>query len=214
LAYTSTLLFITKGQELTQELTPGGRRWCWVHGEVLLTSLHSLLSYRTQDHQPRDGGTHNRLGLCHHSLTIKMPYSWSLLEAFSQLRLLPLWWSLAYLKLAYKTSQYILFSCLCLLPLPFVPLGQINLLCAENLVLGCLELNSKSLQLQGLSLCFAPDSFLRLNTKAQQSTFITWLHWLNCPIRSYQLILSWISPFLLKNPLLAPAFLVGKIHLG
>ena len=94
LAYTSTLLFITKGQELTQELTPGGRRWCWVHGEVLLTSLHSLLSYRTQDHQPRDGGTHNRLGLCHHSLTIKMPYSWSLLEAFSQLRLLPLWWSL------------------------------------------------------------------------------------------------------------------------
>jgi hypothetical protein len=26
LAYTSTLLFITKGQELTQELTPGGRR--------------------------------------------------------------------------------------------------------------------------------------------------------------------------------------------
>ena len=32
---------------------PGGRNWFRGHGGVLLTGLLILLSYRTQDHQPR-----------------------------------------------------------------------------------------------------------------------------------------------------------------
>jgi hypothetical protein len=38
--------------------------------------LLSLLSYRIQDDQPRDGTTHNGLGLPLWSLIEKMPYSW------------------------------------------------------------------------------------------------------------------------------------------
>jgi hypothetical protein len=44
---------------------PGGRSWCRGHGDVLLNglllSLLSLLSYRTQDHQPGNGPTQNGL---------------------------------------------------------------------------------------------------------------------------------------------------------
>jgi hypothetical protein len=63
-AYTSTLLFITKGrqglelkqvrkQDLMQR--PGRDVTYWFASPSLL----SLLSYRTQDYQPRDGTTHN-----------------------------------------------------------------------------------------------------------------------------------------------------------
>jgi hypothetical protein len=39
--------------------------------------LFSLFSYRTQDHQPRDGTTHNGLGPPPRwPLIEKMPYSW------------------------------------------------------------------------------------------------------------------------------------------
>ena len=66
-AYTSTLLFITKEvrnshragtwrQELIQRLWMGDAFWLAPKG------LLSLLSYRSQDHQPRDGTTHNGLG--------------------------------------------------------------------------------------------------------------------------------------------------------
>ena len=64
-AYISTLLFITKGsqdrnssragtwrQELMQRPWRGAAYWLTSSG------LFSLLSYRTQDHQPRDGPTH------------------------------------------------------------------------------------------------------------------------------------------------------------
>jgi hypothetical protein len=64
--YTSTLLFITKGsqnrnshmaetwrQELMQR--PWRDAAYWIASPGLLI----LLSYRTQDHQPRDGTTHN-----------------------------------------------------------------------------------------------------------------------------------------------------------
>ena len=67
LAYTSALLFITKGsqdrssnragtwrQELMQRLWKDGDYWLASHG------LYSLLSYRTQDHQPREGWITNR----------------------------------------------------------------------------------------------------------------------------------------------------------
>jgi hypothetical protein len=47
----------------------GASYWLVLHG------LPSLLSYRTQDHQPRYGPTHNRLGPPHQSQMKKMPYS-------------------------------------------------------------------------------------------------------------------------------------------
>ena len=43
-------------QELMQKPWRGAAYWLALHG------LLSLLSYRTQDHQPRDGPTHNGLG--------------------------------------------------------------------------------------------------------------------------------------------------------
>ena len=68
LAYTSTLLFIIEGsqdknsnragtwrQELTQRPWRDAAYW------LVSPGLLSLLSYRTQDYQPRDGPTHNRL---------------------------------------------------------------------------------------------------------------------------------------------------------
>ena len=53
-------------QELMQTLWTGTAHWLAPHG------LLSLLSYRTQDHQARDGTTHNGLGPPHQSL-IKIP---------------------------------------------------------------------------------------------------------------------------------------------
>jgi hypothetical protein len=64
LAYTSMLLFITKGsqdwnsikQVREQELMQ--RPWRDVLYWLASPGLLSLLSYRTQDYQPRDGPTH------------------------------------------------------------------------------------------------------------------------------------------------------------
>jgi hypothetical protein len=58
-ASTCTLLFITKGSQDRNTSRSGSRRWCRGHGGMFLTGLLSLLSYRTQDHHPRDGTTHN-----------------------------------------------------------------------------------------------------------------------------------------------------------
>jgi hypothetical protein len=77
-AYTSTLLFITKGSQDRNSHRAGtwreemmGVAAYWLASPALL----SLLSYRTQNHQPRDGTTHN--GPFHpQSLIEKMPYSW------------------------------------------------------------------------------------------------------------------------------------------
>jgi hypothetical protein len=64
-AYTSTLLFFTKGsqdwnfkQVRKQELMQ--RPWRDVLYWLAFPGLLSLLSYRTQDYQLRDGSTHNR----------------------------------------------------------------------------------------------------------------------------------------------------------
>ena len=63
-AYTSTLLFITKGIG-TQASQEAGADAEAMEG-MLLTGLLSLLSYRTQDYQPRDGTTHNGPSLLDH----------------------------------------------------------------------------------------------------------------------------------------------------
>jgi hypothetical protein len=69
-AYTSTLLFITKGSQdrnshragtWRQELMQ--RPWRDVPYWLASPGLLSLLSYRTQDYQPRDGTTHKGLSL-------------------------------------------------------------------------------------------------------------------------------------------------------
>jgi hypothetical protein len=63
---------IRTGTHTGQEL--GGRSWCRGHGGNV-TGLLSLLAYRTQDYQQRDGTTHN--GPSHlWSLIEKMSYSW------------------------------------------------------------------------------------------------------------------------------------------
>jgi hypothetical protein len=61
-AYTSTLLFITKGSQ--DKNTQGRKVWMqrpWRDVSYWLASpgLLSLLAYRTQDYQPRDGTTHS-----------------------------------------------------------------------------------------------------------------------------------------------------------
>jgi hypothetical protein len=81
-AYTSTLLFITKWsqdrnscrvgpwrQELVQRPWRSAAYW------FASPDLLSLLSYRTQDYQPRDSTTHNGPFHLDHKLR-KCPYSW------------------------------------------------------------------------------------------------------------------------------------------
>jgi hypothetical protein len=65
-AFTSTLLFITKGTQDTNSKKSGTWRqelmqkpWSGVAYWIVSPGLLSLLSYKTQDHQPRDGTTCN-----------------------------------------------------------------------------------------------------------------------------------------------------------
>jgi hypothetical protein len=62
LAYTSILLFITKevrtGTQAGQEAGTDAEPWWVVTYWLGSLGLLSLLSYRTQDYQPRDGPTH------------------------------------------------------------------------------------------------------------------------------------------------------------
>jgi hypothetical protein len=61
-AYTSILLFITKevrtGTQAGQEAGADAESWRDVLYWLASFGLLSLLSYRTQDYQPRDGSTH------------------------------------------------------------------------------------------------------------------------------------------------------------
>jgi hypothetical protein len=62
-AYTSTLLFITKGSQDWNSSRSGSRMmqrpWKDVTYWLAFHGLLSLPSYRTQDYEPRDGITHN-----------------------------------------------------------------------------------------------------------------------------------------------------------
>ena len=80
-ACTSTLLFITKGSQDWNSHRAGAwkqklvqRPWRDAAYWFASPGLLSLVSYRTQNYQPRDGTTHNGLGPP--PLTEKMPYSW------------------------------------------------------------------------------------------------------------------------------------------
>jgi hypothetical protein len=96
-AYTSTLLFITiesqdsnshRAGTWRQELMQ--RPWrdvtYWLASSVLL----NLLSSRTQDYQPRDGTTHNGMGLPTLIMNLENALQLDLMEAFPQGRLLSL----------------------------------------------------------------------------------------------------------------------------
>ena len=71
LTYTSASVESQEVSEGSQELKMAGswrqelmqRPWRGAANCLASYGLLSLLSYRTQDHQPRDGTTHNRLGL-------------------------------------------------------------------------------------------------------------------------------------------------------
>jgi hypothetical protein len=60
--YTSILLFITKevksGTQAGQKQEQMQKPWRGVPYWLAYPGLHGLLSYRTQDYQPRDGPTH------------------------------------------------------------------------------------------------------------------------------------------------------------
>ena len=91
MTYTSTLLFITGGSQdrnTNRVVLEAGadaeamEEYClWLASPDLL----SLLSYRTQDHQPRDGTTHHGW-----LITNCNALQLDLMESFPQLRLLPL----------------------------------------------------------------------------------------------------------------------------
>ena len=66
-AYTPTLLSITKGSQDRNSSKVGTWRWELMQGPLKGTAywlaspgLLSLLSYRTQDHQPKDGTSYNK----------------------------------------------------------------------------------------------------------------------------------------------------------
>jgi hypothetical protein len=87
----STLLFITKGSQDWNSNRSGSRSWCRGHVSYWLASpgLLRVLSYGTQDHQPRDGTTHN--GPSSLIINWENALQLGLMEAFPQLRLLSLW---------------------------------------------------------------------------------------------------------------------------
>jgi hypothetical protein len=65
--YSAYTFYITKGsQDWNQELMQ--RPWRDVTYWLASSDLISLLSYRTQDYQPRDGTTHKRPSLLYHQL--------------------------------------------------------------------------------------------------------------------------------------------------
>ena len=71
----------TEGSQGREGLKPGGNLEAGADAEAMEDAAYwlvphgllSLLSYRTQDHQLRDGTTHNGLVCPHQSLIIKMP---------------------------------------------------------------------------------------------------------------------------------------------
>ena len=106
-------------QELMQRPWSSAAHWLAPHG------LIRLLSYRTQDHQIRDGTTHHGLGPPHQSLVKKMTYSWILQRHFSQWSL-PVQITLACVKswVASTDAQWFFISTLfftALFPCPWVP---------------------------------------------------------------------------------------------
>jgi hypothetical protein len=85
LTYTSILLFLTKGSQDRSshragddtEVSEGAEYWLAPHGFLGL-----LLSYRTQDRQPRDSTSHSGLGPSPSITNLKNALQLDLIEAF------------------------------------------------------------------------------------------------------------------------------------
>jgi hypothetical protein len=78
-AYTSTLLFITKGSQDWNSSRSGSRSWCRGHGGMLLTGLLPLACsacFFIEPRQPAQGWSHPQGAFPPWSLIEKMPYSW------------------------------------------------------------------------------------------------------------------------------------------
>jgi hypothetical protein len=78
-AYTSILLFITKGSQDWNSNRSGSRSWCRGHGGMLLTGLLPLACSACSLIEPRlpaQGWSHPQGALPPWSLIEKMPYSW------------------------------------------------------------------------------------------------------------------------------------------
>ena len=107
-AYTSTLLFTIKEVRTRTGQDPGGESWCRGHGGVLaywLASPDWLNSpCRTWHHLPRESATHYGLDPPPLITNWENAFQMDPLEAFPQVRLLPLWW-LACFKLTHKISS-------------------------------------------------------------------------------------------------------------
>jgi len=149
-AYTSNIAVHHKGswrQELMQRPRRDAAYWLASPG------LLSLLSYRTQDHQPRDGTTHNGLGppplITNRANALQL----GLMEAFPQLRLFSLI-TPACVKLTHKTSQH-----KCLLWFFFFCDNSMSLLVLVHLrlslLVGLLATAELSVFAIALPLCFA-----------------------------------------------------------
>ena len=78
-AYTSTLLFITKGSQDWNSSRSGSRSWCRGHGGMLLTGLLPLACSACSLIEPRlpaQRWSHPQGAFPPWSLIEKMPYSW------------------------------------------------------------------------------------------------------------------------------------------
>jgi hypothetical protein len=103
--HSPSLSEVRAGTQTGQE--SGGRCWCRGHGRMLLTDLLllSCLVWFLIEPRTRDGTSHH--GLNPTSLIINWEHAlqMDLMEAFPQLRVLPLWWQ-ACVNLTHKTIQH------------------------------------------------------------------------------------------------------------
>jgi hypothetical protein len=106
LAYTSTLLFITKGSQDWNSSRSGSRSWCRGHGGMFFTGLRPLACSACSLIEPKTtspGMATPTIGRW--SLIEKMPYSW-ISWGFSS-RVAPFFViTLVCVKLTHKASQY------------------------------------------------------------------------------------------------------------
>jgi hypothetical protein len=83
-AYTSTLWLPKEVRIRTHPKQVMQRPWRDAASQLASYVLISLLSYRTQDHHPRDGTINDWLGSPLSITNLKMPYNWVVCRHFNQ----------------------------------------------------------------------------------------------------------------------------------